>query len=232
MVYTWPYLVSIEAIMAITMILALSIMSTMVNAPLLDLANPDHTINPAKAPWYFLGLQELLLHMHPALAGVIVPTAALVLLGMVPYIDRDRRGSGIWFSTKKGPSIAVLSAIYTAIIEIGLVIFDEKFFIAGMPEGSHGLAPFIKWVLMNALGVKADAVAWVGEIFIPIVLMIAIPWILVSIVRRRYKANTREVMISLYSFYLTSFVVLSIIGTAFRGTSMHLVWPWELKPPH
>ncbi|MDB4895544.1 MAG: putative menaquinol-cytochrome reductase [Firmicutes bacterium] len=232
MVYTWPYLVSIEAVMAITMILALSIMSTMVNAPLLDLANPDHTINPAKAPWYFLGLQELLLHMHPGLAGVAVPTAALVLLGMVPYIDRDRRGSGIWFSTKKGPAIVVLSAIYTAILEIGLVIFDEKFFIAGMPEGSHGLGPFVKWELMNAFHVKADAVAWVGEIFIPIILMIAIPWILVSIVRRRYKANTREVMIALYSFYLTSFVVLSLIGTAFRGTSMHLVWPWELLPPH
>jgi menaquinol-cytochrome c reductase cytochrome b/c subunit len=150
----------------------------------------------------------------------------------VPYIDRDRRGSGIWFSTKKGPAIVVLSAIYTAILEIGLVIFDEKFFIAGMPEGSHGLGPFIKWELMNAFHVKADAVAWVGEIFIPIILMIAIPWILVSIVRRRYKANTREVMIALYSFYLTSFVVLSLIGTAFRGTSMHLVWPWELLPPH
>lgn len=232
MVYTWPYLVSIEAIMAITMILALTIMSMFVNSPLLDLANPDHTINPAKAPWYFLGLQELLLHMHPALAGVIVPTAALVLLGMVPYIDRDRRGTGIWFSTKKGVPIAILSAIYTAIIEIGLVLFDEKFYIAGMPEGSHGIGPFIKWVLMNATGLKADAVAWVGEILIPIIFMIAIPWILVSIVRKRYKPNTREIMICLYSFYLTSFVVLSIIGTAFRGTSMHLVWPWELLPPH
>jgi menaquinol-cytochrome c reductase cytochrome b/c subunit len=232
MVYTWPYLVSIEAIMAITMTLALTIMSMFVNSPLLDLANPDHTINPAKAPWYFLGLQELLLHMHPALAGVLVPTAALVLLGMVPYIDRDRRGTGIWFSTKKGVPIATLSAIYTAIIEIGLVIFDEKFYIAGMPEGSHGIGPFIKWVLMNTFHTKADTVAWVGEILIPIILIIAIPWILVRIVQRRYKANTREIMISLYSFYLTSFVVLSIIGTAFRGTSMHLVWPWELLPPH
>jgi hypothetical protein len=120
------------------------------------------------------------------------------------------------------------------------VLFDEKFFIAGMPEGSHGLGPFIKWVLqhapvwmgMTAKPISGDIVAWVGEILIPLILMIAIPWVLVSIVRRRYKANTREVMIALYSFYLTSFVVLSIIGTAFRGESMHLVWPWELKPPH
>ncbi|HLN65064.1 MAG TPA: menaquinol-cytochrome C reductase [Symbiobacteriaceae bacterium] len=243
MVYTWPYLVSIEAIMAIVMILALSIMSTFVNAPLLDLANPDCTPNPAKAPWYFLGLQELLLHMHPALAGVIVPTAALVLLGMIPYLDRDRRGTGIWFSTKKGVPIAIISAIYTAVVEIFLVVFDEYFFINGIhPEGSHGIGPFIKFGLGNLLadvtGIKpvvaSSYTAWVGEHLIPIVFMIAIPWILVAIIRRVYngKMNTREVMIALYTFYLTSFVVLTLIGTAFRGHAMHLMWPWQLTPPH
>lgn len=233
MVYTWPYLVSIEAIMAVAMTLALSIMTIMVNAPLLDLANPDHTPNPAKAPWYFLGLQELLLHMHPALAGVIVPTAALVLLGMIPYLDRDRRGTGIWFSTKRGVPIAIISAVYTAIVEIGLVIFDEFFYVTGMPAGSHGIGPWIKWMITSNSPLTSDQVAWIGEILIPTVFMIAIPWILVSVIRRRYKnTNTREVMIALYSFYLTSFVVLSIIGTAFRGESMHLMWPWNVMPPH
>lgn len=233
MVYTWPYLVSIEAIMAVAMTLALTIMSMFVNAPLLDLANPDHTINPAKAPWYFLGLQELLLHMHPALAGVIVPTAALVLLGMIPYIDRDRRGSGIWFSTKKGVPIAIFSAVYTAVVEIALVLFDEFFYIEGyMAEGSHGIGPFLNTFLTSTFGVGVDKVSWFGEIMVPTIFMIAIPWILVRIVQKRYNPNTREIMISLYSFYLASFVVLSIIGTAFRGAGMHLVWPWDLTPPH
>lgn len=229
MVYTWPHLVSIEAVMAVTMILALSIMSTFVDAPLLDMANPDYTINPAKAPWYFLGLQELLLHMNPALAGVLVPSAVLILLGMIPYIDRDRRGTGIWFSTKKGVTIAIFSAIYTAIIEVVLVVFDEFFYVTGMPEGSHGIAPFLKWFFAKTIG---SELAWFGEILVPIILMIAIPWVLVALVKRRYKADTREVMIALYSFFLASFLVLTIIGTAFRGESMHLVWPWELTEPH
>jgi menaquinol-cytochrome c reductase cytochrome b/c subunit len=231
MVYTWPYLVSIEAIMAVSMTLALTIMSTFVNAPLLDLANGDKTPNPAKAPWYFLGLQELLLHMHPALAGVLVPTAVLVLLGMIPYIDRDRRGTGIWFSTLKGVPIAVFSTIYTAVIEIGLVVFDEKFYIPGMPAGSHGIGPWIKFIIISHTSFATDQVSWIGEILVPTVLMIAIPWILVALIRKIYKPNKREVMIALYSFFLTSFVVLSIIGTAFRGHSMHLVWPWEVMPP-
>jgi menaquinol-cytochrome c reductase cytochrome b/c subunit len=257
MVYTWPYLVSIEAIMAVAMILALTIMSTFVNAPLLDLANADCTPNPAKAPWYFLGLQELLLHMNPALAGVIVPTAVLVLLGMIPYIDQDRRGTGIWFSTKKGVPIAIFSSIYTAVIEIGLVIFDQFLILPGMAEGSKGLAKSITHLLSTGPIQKGltwlvdlvqldvliktwdpkyteitDAkIAWIGEIFVPMVIMIAIPWILVLIVRKRFNANTREIMIALYSFFLTSFVVLSIIGTAFRGEGMNLMWPWELKQP-
>lgn len=237
MVYTWPYLVSIEAIMAVAMTLALTIMSTFVNAPLLDLANPEKTPNPAKAPWYFLGLQELLLHMHPALAGVIVPTAALVLVGLIPYIDKDRRGTGIWFSTKRGVPITIFAAIYTAITEIFLVVFDEFFYVSGMPDGSHGIGPFVKWILQSipklwgGEQIAADLVSWVGEILIPMVFMIAIPWILVKMIKKRYNPNTREIMIALYTFYFVSFIVLSIIGTAFRGHSMHLMWPWNVTPP-
>jgi hypothetical protein len=153
------------------------------------------------------------------------------LVGLIPYIDRDRRGTGIWFSTKRGIPITIFAAIYTAVVEIFLVVFDEKFYISGMPDGSHGIGPFVKWVLMSATGLTADKVSWVGEIFIPIVFMIAIPWILVRMVQKRWKPNTREIMIALYTFYLVSFIVLSLIGTAFRGHSMHLMWPWEVVPP-
>src|SRR5690349_1954144 len=76
-VQVWPHLVVIEFLGAIIMTINIVLISTLFNSPLLGLANPDKTPNPSKAPWYFLNLQELLLHMNPALAGVIVPTVAL-----------------------------------------------------------------------------------------------------------------------------------------------------------
>ena len=66
-----------------------SIFSTFINAPLRELANPNLTPNPSKAPWYFLGLQELLRYFHPMIAGIIIPTFILVGLAAIPYVDRN-----------------------------------------------------------------------------------------------------------------------------------------------
>src|SRR5690606_7169172 len=203
-VHVWPHLVSIELVGALIYLLALSLMAILIRAPLVDLANPEVTPNPAKAPWYFLGLQELLLHMHPALAGVIVPTAVLVLLGSIPYIDRSKKGTGIWFYSTKGVPIAIFSAIYTTIWNLSLILIDEY-----LPAGNGaGIAPFPR-----DHGVSAA----VAEIFVPLVFMTFIPFSLWVIVQRRWKADTRECMIAMYSFFLASFFVLTIIGTAFRG---------------
>lgn len=246
LVFVWPHLVTIEAIAALVTLVMLSLVATFVNAPLLGIANPEVTPNPAKAPWYFLGLQELLLHMHPSLAGVIVPTVVLLLLAAIPYYDRDKRGTGIWFSTKKGLPIAIFSAVYTAIWEIGLILFDEYFYqkcvtfdtAAGTCaetstaftfgfnryEGAaHGIGPWLK--------ISLGAPAWVAEILVPSLIMLFIPAWLWRIVHKRYQADKRELMIAMFSFFLASFIVLTIIGTAFRGHSMALVWPWQLTHP-
>jgi hypothetical protein len=88
-VNTFPHLLIEEFIALLVMLLFLTVFSTFVNAPLRELANPNLTPNPSKAPWYFLGLQELLRYFHPMIAGVIIPTLILVGLGAVPYIDRN-----------------------------------------------------------------------------------------------------------------------------------------------
>lgn len=217
-VHVWPNLVSIELIGALTITLFLSLMAIFVRAPFYRMADPELTPNPSKAPWYFLGLQELLLHMHPALAGVVVPTAVLVLLGAIPYIDRSKKGTGIWFYSKKGIPIAIFSAIYTTIWNLGLIFVDE-WLPAG---GANGIAP---WLKMHGF---SDVFA---EVFVPIVFMTFIPFSLWVIVKRRWQADTRELMIAMYSFFLASFIVLTIIGTAFRGEGMALSWPWDIPYP-
>ncbi len=87
-VMTWPHLLTIEFMAAALMSVFLLLMGLFVNAPLEDLANGNVTPAVAKAPWYFLGLQELLAYFHPTVAGVLVPTFVLVGGALVPYIDR------------------------------------------------------------------------------------------------------------------------------------------------
>jgi hypothetical protein len=88
-VNTFPHLM-IEEFVALLIVTAfLTVFSTVVNAPLRELANPNLTPNPSKAPWYFLGLQELLRYFHPMVAGVTIPTFILFGLAAVPYVDRN-----------------------------------------------------------------------------------------------------------------------------------------------
>jgi hypothetical protein len=88
-VHTWPHLLLIEFVAALGITAFLLFFSIFVNAPLLELANPNRTPNPSKAPWYFLGLQELLTMFHPMIAGVTIPTIGLLGYMMAPYIDRN-----------------------------------------------------------------------------------------------------------------------------------------------
>jgi hypothetical protein len=88
-VHVWPHLLSIEFVAALAVQTFLFVFSIFVNAPLLALANVNQTPNPSKAPWYFLGLQELLTMFHPMVAGVTIPGIALFALILAPYVDRN-----------------------------------------------------------------------------------------------------------------------------------------------
>ena len=88
-VHTWPHLLVVEFAAALFITAFTLIFSIFVNAPLLELANFNETPNPSKAPWYFLGLQELLTVFHPMVAGVTIPGIGLIILILAPYIDRN-----------------------------------------------------------------------------------------------------------------------------------------------
>ena len=114
-VLVWPDLVFVEFIAATLFTITFLLLSVFINAPLLNRANADVTPNPSKAPWYFLNLQELLLHMDKAWAGVLLPTIALVFFAVIPYIDRSREAQGIWFGTKYSVRITIIAALYATV---------------------------------------------------------------------------------------------------------------------
>ena len=95
-VHVWPYLMRMEFLVAIILTVILTIWSITLNAPLEEPANPNLTMNPAKAPWYFLGLQEMLVYFDPWIAGVIMPTLIIVGLMAIPYFDVNPLGNGYY----------------------------------------------------------------------------------------------------------------------------------------
>ncbi|NTW57139.1 MAG: cytochrome C [Chlorobiaceae bacterium] len=109
LVDTFKPLVRIELIIALAVMVFLTFWSIVVDAPLEEIANPTLTPNPAKAPWYFLGLQELLVYFDPWLAGVVLPTLIIVGLIAIPYIDINPRGNGYYSFEERKFAIVTFS---------------------------------------------------------------------------------------------------------------------------
>jgi hypothetical protein len=139
-VLVWPDLVFIEFVAAVLFTLTFIVLSVLIDAPLLNRANPDVTPSPSKAPWYFLNLQELLVHMDKAWAGVLLPTIALIFFAAIPYIDRSNEQQGVWFGTKHSGRMTVFTAAYATVVTWILVLFDAGKFEA-ITRWFPGLTP-------------------------------------------------------------------------------------------
>src|SRR5579863_4543064 len=113
-VHTWPYLLRIEFVAAILVTVLLMAWSLTLNAPLEEPSNPTLTMNPSKAPWYFLGLQEMLVYFDPWIAGVVMPSLIIVGLMAIPYIDANPLGNGYY--TFKQRKFAISTFIFGFII--------------------------------------------------------------------------------------------------------------------
>jgi Cytochrome b(C-terminal)/b6/petD len=124
-VHTWPYLMRIEFLAALIVTVILTVWSITLNAPLEELSNPNLTMNPAKAPWYFLGLQEMLVYFDPWLAGVVFPTLIIVGLMVIPYIDANPLGSGYY--TLKQRKWAIITFGFGFIVLWILMVFIGTF---------------------------------------------------------------------------------------------------------
>ena len=121
---TFKPLVRIELLIALVVMVGLTVWSILVDAPLEEIANPTLTPNPAKAPWYFLGLQELLVYFDPWLAGVVLPSLIVVGLIAIPYIDINPKGNGYYTFAERKWSIIIFSfgffVLWLLLIVIGV----------------------------------------------------------------------------------------------------------------
>jgi menaquinol-cytochrome c reductase cytochrome b/c subunit len=259
----WPDLVFIEFIAAMVFLLAITALSIAINAPLLDRANPAVTPNPSKAPWYFLNLQELLLHMDPALAGVVVPTVALIALGAIPYYDRDNEGQGEWLSTPNAWRLTWIGSIVGSVGSLLLIAWDAQLHVRSFVALSGSEWPSALNFLRNARAIQndlpwpealrsiplgnilrldllglpaADITLNIPELIVaqilPVSLMIGLPIIFSIVLWKTGEAKTRrDHMIAQFSGFIATYIVLTIIGTAFRGQGMELMLPWQVKMP-
>src|SRR6188474_2617223 len=126
-IHVWPYLVRIEFLAAVIVTVVLFVWSITLNAPLEEPANPNLTMNPSKAPWYFLGLQEMLVYFDPWIAGVVMPSLMIVGLMAFPYVDSNPLGVGYY--TWKQRKVAVGAFLWGFIMWIILIFIGT--FIRG-----------------------------------------------------------------------------------------------------
>jgi hypothetical protein len=247
-VHVWPHLLMIEFLCAIVFTITLFITSAVINGPLEDLANPEVTPNPSKAPWYFLNLQELLLHMDGGLAGVIVPTVALAVIAIIPYFDLGPGQMGRWFTSERGKTVVIFSALYSFFVTCALLAFDINFStkkvikslfpIADGENKGKGLFETIQVPIFGGDSAAPFSFAptpldivlsnWV----IPIIVMIGFSALLVFLVKKRFGADTRDVWMALFTGFVVVFALTTFVGTACRGTSQDFYWPWAVPPKH
>ena len=202
---TIPHLIQREFVTAATLITILALFAMFVPAPLEELANPIHPPNPAKAAWYFMGLQELLLHMHP-LAAMILPGIVLFAIVLIPYWDKEEGDIGVYFRSTRGKLMALAGAIFAMALVPLLVLLDEY------------------WIDFPAL-----LPAWptlVSNGLIPLLLTLAGLLVIYASMRIVAGANRSEALVGLFSFVVVGFVLLTIIGVLFRGPNMALILPY------
>lgn len=218
-VMVWPSLVVVEAVCATVFFLLLTAVSVLFNAPLTAHANLNQTPNPSKAPWYFLSLQELLLHMNPGLAGVIIPTVALGAIAAIPYFDRSPLGVGILGTSAKGRKIAGFAALFTTAVLIGMIILNEQ---TGRTQ--FGIGAFLQH--------QFRAPEFVYNQILPAGIIIVTVGILVGLIQGIFRPTRREMIIGLFTAFVITYLVLTVSGTSFRGEGQNLVFPWQLPREH
>jgi quinol-cytochrome oxidoreductase complex cytochrome b subunit len=204
-VTTIPHLIEREIAAAAVVFVGVTIFAMFLPAPLGEIANPALSPNPAKAAWYFLGLQELLLHMD-ALAAIVLVAVLLGALVLLPGLDRDEGQVGIYFRSRTG-RLSALTGGLLGVNLIPLLIFVDEYFV-DLPQAMPMLP------------------GWVVSGLLPLALTLGGICLVYLGIRRSLKASHSESVVGLFTFLVASILMLTVIGIYFRGPNMHLVLPF------
>ena len=203
---TIPNLILREIVVALVLVAIIMLISVAFNAPLEAKANPGLSPNPTKAPWYFAGIQELLLHFHPLFALFMIPVFMLIALVGIPYLNYQTDTAGVWLASHRGRRMSVV-AVLVAIVVTPIGIVADEFvidFAAWMPnipaEISNGLIPFA--------------------------LILTVTILFYKVMKNKFSSNNNEAIQSVFVLWVAAFIILTITGIWFRGKGMALIWPW------
>ena len=192
LVMSFPNLIIREVICFLLVVIVLSLVALLFNAPLEELAEPQHTPNPAKAPWYFLGLQELLHSFPPVVAGVLIPLLVVIALVIIPYFDINYKREGLWIHNQRN-TFFIFSGVILVMALFCLMYDAYSIAIPSLLLYAFAILPYF---------VKRER-GWIH-------------WL-----------SQRSLSEWVMTWFVLLAVVLTIIGTFFRGPGWSWVWPWK-----
>ena len=205
MVPTHPDLLLREAAVALATIAGVLVLSLLFDAPMGAPANPGLSPNPTKAPWYFAGIQELLMHFHPSFALLIAVALTLCAFAL-PYLRYHEAPAGVWFASAKGRRSALAAAVTAAVaVPLAVVLQEYAFDLSAMMPG---------WPQALSKGV------------VPTALCAAAVAGLYVLLKRKFQASRLESVQAVAVFLLVGWTMLTAACAVFRGQGMKLRWPF------
>jgi len=201
---TNPHLIKREAVAALGLLAFIFLFSTFFDAPLQEKANPAFSPNPAKAPWYFQGIQELILHFHPFFAVLVFPSILLAGVLAIPFLKYGAGNDKIDFTTASHNKIILCSAL-TAIVLTPILIFLDEY-VLYLEELVTGIPPFISIGLVPFLGLAG------------------MTWLFVVVIKKKFGNKKIDLVLAIFVLFAVAYLILMFFGTFLRGQGMRLVF--------
>ena len=207
---SWPYLLRAEFLVFMVTLLICLCLAVAFDAPLTEAANPTVPENPAKAPWYFVGLQELVSY-SAFTGGMAIPAILMACMVLLPYLDREKEELGIYFSGPKGKIVAIQSFFFSVVVTIISVAFPVKF------GWLRNWFPDISQLIIIVIN--------------PGTLLILMYLLWMAVIYKRTN-STRMSAIALFTCFVIGFAILIYVGAELRGPNWQFYWSKSSWPVH